>query len=115
MATKVQSINIKDDRPTVEEARRRLASAIASAKAGKVQVLKIVHGYGAGGSGGAIRTAIRRSLAKRRKECVIEEFIPGERWSIFDERAGELIRRYPGLARDRDLEDFNEGMTVVFL
>jgi hypothetical protein len=115
MAANVKTINIKDDRPTVEEARRRLASAIASAKTGKVHVLKIVHGYGSGGSGGALRVAIRRSLAKRRKESVIEEFIPGERWSIFDERAAELIRRYPGLARDRDLEDYNEGMTVVFL
>ena len=115
MSATVLTINIKDDRPTAEEARRRLANAIAKAKAGRVGVLKIVHGYGSSGSGGVIRAAIRRSLAKRRKEGVINDFIPGERWSIFDERASELLRDHPDLARDGDLDHYNEGITVVFL
>jgi len=111
----VETLNIKADMPSVEEARRRLIAAINGAKARGVGVLKIIHGYGASGVGGTLRGALRRSLSLRRKEGLIEDVIYGERWSVFDERALALIDRFPALRRDQDLNMSNEGVTVVVL
>ncbi len=43
MGKTVEVVNIKEDMPLVEEARRRLLDAIKSAKARNVPVLKVIH------------------------------------------------------------------------
>ena len=111
----MEVINIKADMPSVDEARRLLKAEIERAKARGVGVLKVIHGYGSSGAGGALRGAIRKSLSLRRKEGVIQDFIHGENWSVFDERVVALIDRFPSLRRDQDLARSNEGVTIVVL
>jgi len=108
-------LNIKASMPTVEEARRILLDALRSARADGVGILKIIHGYGSSGVGGALRTGLRRSLSLRRKEGAVREVIYGESWDIFAERAQEILERHPALRRDRDLNNSNEGITLVIL
>jgi hypothetical protein len=108
-------VDIKSDRPTVEEARRRLNAAIADARRQGIQVLKVIHGYGSSGVGGALRDAVRASLRRRRKDGLIREIVHGEKWDIFDERTQKLLEQYPGLKRDQDLSRGNEGVTLVVL
>jgi len=111
----IEVLNIKGDMPTVEEARRRLLDAIKSARSRSVPVLKVIHGYGSSGVGGQLRSALRKSLARRRKEGVIAEFIFGEAWSAFDERTRACLEQHPALRTDVDLERSNEGMTIVVM
>ena len=111
----IKVVNIKGDRPTVEDARRRLIDEIRAAKAGGVRVLKVVHGYGSSGRGGALRAALRKSLIRRRKEGLVLEIIYGEKWTIFDARAQTLIERFPALRGDPDLNNSNEGVTLIVL
>ncbi len=108
-------LNIKASMPTVEEARRLLLDALRTAKADGVEVLKVIHGYGSSGVGGALRTGLRRSLSLRRKEGAVREVIYGERWDIFEERTQALLQRHPALRRDQDLNNGNEGITLVIL
>ena len=108
-------VDLKSDRPTVETARGRLKTAIADAKKDGVAVLKVIHGYGSSGTGGALRDAVRGSLRHRRKEGVVREIIHGEKWEIFDERTQKLLEAFPDLARDSDLNRSNEGVTIVVL
>ena len=115
MGRTVEVLNIKADRPTVEEARRRLLDAIKSARARGVQVIKIIHGYGSSGVGGHLRSALRKSLARRRKEGLVKEVIFGEAWSAFDERTRACLEEHPSLRTDVDLERSNEGMTIIVL
>ena len=115
MSTRMHTVNLKQGLPTVEEARRRLAAELARARAANTSVIKIIHGYGSTGQGGSLRQALRRSLAHRRKEGAIREFLPGERFSMFDPLAAELIRDHPELQHDSDRERDNEGITLVFL
>ena len=78
----IKVVSIKSGMPTVDEARSRLADAIASAKSEGCRVMKLVHGYGSSGKGGALRSALRSSLRKRRKEGKIRSFIAGEEFVI---------------------------------
>ncbi len=115
MGKTVEVLNIKGDMPTVEEARRRLLDAIKSARARGVQVIKVIHGYGSSGVGGQLRPALRKSLARRRKEGLVKEFIIGEAWSAFDERTRACLEQHPSLRSDPDLDRSNEGMTIVVM
>ena len=115
MSRLFEVVDIKSDRPTVEEARRRLNAAITDAKQQGIQVLKVIHGYGSSGVGGALRDAIRSSLRRRRKDGLVREIVYGEKWDIFDERTQKLLEQFPGLKRDQDLGRSNEGVTLVVL
>lgn len=110
----MKTVNIKSDMPDRLEAGRRL-SAIISENRQKEKVIKIVHGYGSTGVGGAIKHAVRKSLRNRKKKGEIKAFIPGE---AFHQLMGfdEVISTYRHLLRsDSDYNKMNEGITYVIL
>ncbi|HOB73199.1 MAG TPA: Smr/MutS family protein [Phycisphaerae bacterium] len=108
-------VHLKSGFPSVEEARRRLADQIGKARAAGAVTMKIIHGYGSTGQGGALREAVRRSLRKRQKEGTIQAFVAGEKWDLFDPVARRVLDACPELARDPDLNCYNEGITIVLL
>jgi len=112
MAT-YKTLNIEAGLPTVEEARQILLSQLRQASQSGVVALKIIHGYGSSGKGGALRTALRSSLLRRKKEGLITRVIFGEKWSVFEEDARYALERCPELRHDRDLNRSNEGITLV--
>jgi hypothetical protein len=104
--------NVKFDMPTVEQAKRRLLEFISSPRQSG-PVVKIIHGYGSTGRGGSLRTALRELLEQWEKEGKIKLVIFGENWSIFDPRTQDLRQRYPSLKDDSDLDQHNQGITIV--
>jgi hypothetical protein len=115
MSSTIYIANIKADLPTVAEGRQRLAAALDKARAAGAEAVKVIHGYGSSGVGGALREALRRSLAKRKKEGHIRGFVAGEKWDLFDPAARAILDACPDLGRDPDLNRYNEGITVVWL
>ena len=113
--SKVITINIKSDMPTVDEARKRLLSELQRARAKGVKAIKLIHGYGSTGVGGKLRDALRSSLSRRRKEGVIQSYVTGEKWSIFEEQGRALLEACPELRGDSDLDRGNEGVTIILL
>ena len=111
----LKAINIKSDLPTVEEARQRLLQHLAVARKEGCVVVKLIHGYGSTGVGGALRPALRKSLARRRKEGVIQSFVPGERWDPLEPASRALLDACPALRHDPDLARGNEGITLILL
>ncbi len=111
----IRVINIKSDMPTVDEARRELIAAIDRARADGVQVIKLIHGYGSTGVGGALRNALRKSLLKRRKEGAVKSIVHGEMWGVMDEHARALRNRHTFLRDDADYNRQNSGITLVEL
>ena len=111
----VQTLNIELNLPTLEEARKQVIEAIKQAKRSRVKVLKIIHGYGSTGRGGALCIGLRKSFRLRRKEGVIKDFVPGEDFTIFNPVTLRMLEAVPELNGDADLSMTNEGITVLWL
>jgi hypothetical protein len=108
-------INLEAGHPDLETARRRLLSEMAAARQQGVRVLKVIHGWGSSGAGGALCTGIRKSLRLRVKEGKALAVIAGERFSGDTNEGRELARRHPSVRGDRDFNRANPGITIVEL
>lgn len=111
----IELVNIEEGLPTVDEARRKLIEIIRNARHRNVKALKIIHGYGSSGVGGALRPALRSSLSRRKKEGLVKCFAFGEKWSPLDPMSQEVLKACPELCNDRDLSRANPGITIVVL
>jgi hypothetical protein len=107
--------NLEEGMPTVEQARTRLVRELQNARRDGVTLLKLIHGYGSSGVGGALKNGILGSLARFKISGEIQEFIAGENWGISNQPTWELLKQHPQLKADSDLGRANRGITVVLL
>lgn len=108
-------INLEQGRPVVEAAIQRLLTEIQQAQVERIQILTLIHGYGSSGKGGLIRQECRKMLDHLKGQKEINDFIAGEE---FNRRAGSvksLLRRFPQLEKDHNLNRGNRGITLVVL
>jgi hypothetical protein len=110
---KIKTVNLKFDRPTVQQAMDRLARDLASAREEECAVLKVIHGYGSTGAGGDIRIAAQRRLHELLLEGEIAGCIFGENWSKADDETWRILQAVPELKNDPDLGRRNFGITIV--
>ena len=115
LRSKIKTENIEKNFPTVEEALRMMEVKISNAKSNGIKIVKIVHGYGSSGKGGKIKIAIGKTLNKQKKEGKIKEWIAGESFSTSDEKTQQMIKTYPKLKNNSDLNKRNHGISLVFL
>lgn len=108
-------INLEKGMPPLETALAGLSSELRRAKAAGFSYAKIIHGYGSGGKGGAIRNGVRKALAGYRRSGRIRAFVSGEEFSAFDPATREMADLCPEIARDPDFARQNPGVTVVLL
>jgi hypothetical protein len=99
--------------PTVDVALSLLDNALRLYKSSE-KCIKIIHGYGSSGAGGAIRVAVRRALSEKQSKGIIKAYIPGEAL-IQPMGFADLIHRYKDLLQgDVDAKRGNDGITFVF-
>lgn len=115
MGERIRVVNLEQGFPTREQACKRLEEALRQAKKSGVPALKIIHGYGASGTGGVLRFAIRSFLRQRKEAGEVQAFIPGESWSQFEEFSKQLLKHVPESLLDSDLGRNNKGITLVLL
>lgn len=113
--SKIKTINIKEGMPSIEEARKKLKSEIEIARHAGMRIIKIVHGYGSGGVGGALKESIRKSLNYRKKDGEVEYIIYGERFNRNNESIQRTVKNFPALSSDSDYNRYNEGVTIAIL
>ena len=111
----IRTYNVEAGLPVLDDARRLVIAEIKQAKRAGAQVLKVIHGYGSSGKGGALCVGLRKSFRLRKKEGVIKDSIAGEEFSIFNEAVLALLEAVPVLRGDPDLNATNEGVTVLWL
>ena len=111
----LREVNIKYDMPSADLAVRRTTFAIQNGKALGAAALKLKHGYGSSGKGGRISEEVLAYLQRQKSRGLIRDFIPGERFSIFDEATRQAFLRCDDLRRDSDLDGSNNGITIVLL
>lgn len=111
----LKEVNIKADMPTSQEAIKRVTFSIRNGKSLGAAAIKIIHGYGSTGKGGKIRIDTRRYLQDQKDKKQIRDFITGEDFSIFNEATRSAFALCDDLRRDRDLDNHNNGVTIVIL
>jgi hypothetical protein len=115
MGKSMRIMNLELGMPTTETALKKLSAEMSKAKREGILVLKVIHGYGSSGVGGKLKVEVRRYMVFRKNEKVISAFVPGDRWSIFDSDARYILDHCPEMRKDTDLENCNDGITVVLL
>lgn len=113
--SQVKIVNLEEGKPAVSDALRRLQMELRLTRGTKIRVLKLIHGFGSSGRGGKLRPAVRRQLEVQRGRGYLKFYIPGERFSIFDEATRRALDLCPALRSDPDLERHNNGVTFVVL
>ena len=106
-------VNLEQSLPTVPLALSLLSDVLRIAKGEGFAAVKIIHGYGSSGVGGALRVAIQNDLARRAAAKEIAAFIEGEQWRISNEAAWGFLKRFPECKQDRDLGRANKGISIV--
>src|SRR5512139_2131431 len=96
----IRTFNVEAGMPTLDEARRLVAAEIKQAKREGARVLKVIHGYGSSGKGGALRVGLHKSFRLRKKEGAIKDFVAGEDFSIFNETVLALLEAVPQMRGD---------------
>ncbi len=112
---KLKIINIKQNFPKVEEARKLFIEELDKAISANADYVKIIHGYGSNGVGGALHDAIHKSLKYRRKEGKVKDYIFGENFTAFNSLTRNIIDKYPYLKKDKDYENKNFGISIAIL
>ena len=110
-----KTVNLEAGWPVVEVALKRCREVIDDAILNKISVLTLIHGYGSSGKGGAIRSECRKTLDFMKSKNSIGDYIAGEDFHKKSGRVRTLLQRYPQLAKDRNLGQGNQGITLVIL
>ena len=108
-------VNLEEGMPTVEQARLKLGYELNRARAEGCAAVKLIHGYGSSGVGGALRTGIQGTLRRMAQDGKLAAFIAGEDWRVSDEATWEALKRYPEWKGDSDLGRGNKGISIVLL
>jgi hypothetical protein len=111
----IKIIDLEDGMPKVEEARLRMQRELQVARRQGYAAVKLIHGYGSSGVGGALRIELQKDLQRLAGAGSVRSFIAGEDWRISDEKAWELLKRYPEWKKDSDLGKANKGISIVLL
>ena len=95
MQEQVREINLEIGRPAAAQALERMRMELRLSKKRGYTAVKLIHGFGSSGTGGKIRTAVRRELAAMQQRGEIGDVIFGEKLTIFSPETQELLRRCP--------------------
>ena len=111
----IKIIDLEEGMPKVEEARLRMQHQLHVARQQGYAAVKLIHGYGSSGAGGALRLELQKDLQRHVETAGIKCFIAGENWRISDEQTWELLKRHPEWKQDSDLGRGNKGISIVVL
>ncbi|HEV3037177.1 MAG TPA: hypothetical protein VHA33_05260 [Candidatus Angelobacter sp.] len=112
---RIKTVNLEEGMPTVEQARLRMNHELHKARLEGCIAVKLIHGYGSSGVGGALRMELQHDLRKAARDGVIRAFIAGEDWRVADETTWDLLKKFPEWKRDDDMGRNNLGICVVVL
>lgn len=106
-------INLESGMPDTQTAISRLTNGLYAKRASRIRVVKVIHGYGSSGKGGAIKTSCRMKLRDFQRMRVIKSFCSGEDFGPFSNEGRNLAAICPEVRNDSDWGRQNEGVTIV--
>ena len=112
---RIKVVNLEEGMPTVEQARLRMQYELETARKEGHKAVKLIHGYGSTGAGGALRIELQKELRKLAKDGMLQAVISGENWRVSDPITWDLLKRFPEWKKDSDLGRGNQGISIVLL
>ena len=112
---RVLHIDVKSDNQTCLMAVAQLEIEIDACKLGGFNALKVIHGYGSHGVGGAIKKDIHTRLKQMKSQKKILEYIPCEKWTQNNPLRLMAVKYCDELLADSDLQMLNSGVTIVLI
>ncbi|HEY5561773.1 MAG TPA: hypothetical protein VIK72_08480 [Clostridiaceae bacterium] len=112
MSNKVAEVNLEYGMPTVDTALIKMKNSLITYKMQGYKAVILIHGYGASGVGGSIKTAVIRCLRENSMRGIVRVYVGGDQW---------FNRKREILDICKDLKNFerkiasNNGVTVVLL
>jgi hypothetical protein len=107
--------NVEAGMPSVDEGIKRLDGELRRAKQSGVRVVRVIHGWGSTGTGGALHDACRAFLKRKLATRQIANVIYGEDYSRTTNAGRELMDRCPELRGSERSDSQNPGITFVVL
>lgn len=112
----IKSINVESGLYACDEALALIENEIEVLSLDpNVKILKVIHGYGSSGSGGAIKSSLPNLLKRLVKLNKIEDFIENNKFGALNAKYKKYTKLYPSLLLDSDLQNLNAGITLIFL
>ena len=108
-------IDLKKENCSVEYALAVCEIEIEKAKKEGLTAIKVLHGYGSHGKGGAILLNLRRLLNQWKKSGYIKDFFGGDKWNMFDKSSMEILLKDKSIYGDEDLNKSNPGITIIYI
>jgi hypothetical protein len=112
---RLRTVNVEAGMPSVEDGLARLESGLARAKQSGARVVRVIHGWGSTGTGGALRDACRACLRRKLTARQIANVIHGEDYSGTTNAGRDLISHCPELRGSERSDRQNPGITFVEL
>lgn len=106
-------VNLKENECTVDYALAIIEIEIESAKREGIVAIKVLHGYGSHGKGGAIAVALRHQLGIWKRSGFIVDFFGGDKWNLFDKSTQAILSCDKSIYNDEDMGKANPGITIV--
>ncbi len=97
------TIDIKSNNQTVSEAIAQFLIEVEAYKKGGYKVLKVIHGYGSHGVGGAIKVAFLKKCQDLKNRKVIFDFVCCDNWTPQNVVRKIATNYCPDLLADREL------------
>src|SRR5215467_1708473 len=110
---RIKVVDLEEGMPTVEQARLRMEYELQAARKDGYAAVKLIHGYGSSGAGGALRTELQKELRRQVQRGAIKGFIAGEDWRISERNTWELLKKFSEWKKDADLGRNNHGISIV--
>ncbi len=109
----MKTLNLEREKYTVDHAIAMIEIEIENAKREGQVAIKVVHGYGSHGVGGAILLALRPRLVQWKRSGFIQNFFFGDKWNLFDADTQRILQKDKSIYGDRDFYTSNPGITII--
>ena len=109
----LKCINLKENSATVDYALAVIEIEIEGAKREGVIAIKVLHGYGSHGKGGAIALELRKQLRLWKNSGLIVDYFGGDNWNMFDKKTLKILELDKSICNDEDMNKSNPGITII--
>ena len=110
----IVTVNLEEGRPMIEDALNLMERRLHDARLHGTKVVRLIHGYGSSGTGGAIRAAVRKELSSLCRKGSIKCYVGGEEYLA--SAVGRSLRsQYSQLKSSLITDQRNPGITLVEL